>query len=155
MPTPTYIALATVTLGSTDSEVVFSSIPATYRDLVLVAVHTSNTGGADTGIRFNSDTGSNYSMVRMTSAPASASATQSYAYSGDNNPDRRTVITQIMDYAQTDKHKTLLTRYAGFNDTTMAIAARWANTNAITTVSIFPSGGSWTSGSTFSLYGVA
>ncbi len=151
-----YIALANITLTSTDNEVVFANIPNTYRDLVLVAVHTSNTGGADTGVRFNSDSGGNYTMVRMSSAgPSSASANQSYAYSGDNNPDRRTVIIQIMDYAQTDKHKTILTRYAGFSDTTMAIAARWANTNAINTVSIFPNGGSWTSGSTFALYGIA
>jgi hypothetical protein len=36
MPTSTYVALATTTLGATAASVTFSSIPATYRDLLLV-----------------------------------------------------------------------------------------------------------------------
>jgi hypothetical protein len=64
MPTPTYIPLATVTLGSADSSVTFSSIPATYRDLILVLNGTrSTTSGVRA--RANADAGANYPMVYM------------------------------------------------------------------------------------------
>jgi hypothetical protein len=59
-----------------------------------------------------------------------------------------------MDYSATNKHKSVVTR----NDHpshTQAQANRWANTAAITSISIAVRGGSsFASGSTFSLYGV-
>jgi len=36
-----------------------------------------------------------------------------------------------------------------------AVAARWANTSAITSITLDGSTGSWDTGSTFNLYGVA
>jgi hypothetical protein len=57
MPTPTYTPLATVTLGTTAASVTFSSIPATYRDLIFVL---SGLGGsANITLRYNGDSGSN------------------------------------------------------------------------------------------------
>ena len=46
MPTPTYTPLATVTLGTSAASVTFSSIPATYRDLILIF---DGTGSGSTG----------------------------------------------------------------------------------------------------------
>ena len=67
-------------------------------------------------------------------------------------------ILQIQDYSATDKHKSYLYRSGGATDTnygTYAAAGRWANTSAITTITIAPSG-SYTllAGSTFALFGI-
>jgi hypothetical protein len=63
--------------------------------------------------------------------------------------------TQIMDYSATDKHKTTLSRGSGAGINAIAFAGRWANTAAVTTVSVvYPGGGQFTVGSTFSLYGI-
>jgi hypothetical protein len=69
MPTSTYVALATTTLGATAASVTFSSIPATYRDLVLVYNGTTSANiGVD--VEFNGDTNSaNYSRVFMYAPP--------------------------------------------------------------------------------------
>jgi hypothetical protein len=163
MGTPTYIALATITLASTDSEVIFSSIPATYRDLILVIQAKSTTGNPAVVARFNSDTGTNYPYVRMTgngSSAASASITTDTflnlaAAFGINTSGNGNIIAQIMDYSATDKHKAVLVRNNDAGLGVEAIGGRWANTNAISTISIFNTSSiSFASGSTFSLYGV-
>ena len=62
MPTNTYVALDKVTLGTAASTITFSSIPQTYTDLVMVFDGTA-ASATYSGIRFNGDTGNNYSFV--------------------------------------------------------------------------------------------
>jgi hypothetical protein len=165
MPTNTYTPLATVTLASTDSEIVFASIPATYRDLVLVcSARGTITTFTNVQMRFNTDTGSNYSTVAMYgtgSAAASYSETttnitlEQIARSNDTASVFTPIVTQVMDYSATNKHKTVLTRNSStLSGAVAALASRWANTSAITSVTLYPFSGSFAIGSTFSLYGV-
>ena len=161
--TTTYIALATTTLSSATSTVTFSSIPATYRDLIIVVGNAQSASG-NPGLvaRFNGDTNSNYSYVRMTgngSTTGSASATDTFAVLaaafGLSTSQIATTITQIMDYSATDKHKTYLSRSSRADAGVEAGAGRWANTNAITSVAVFLGGSlNFAAGTTFSLYGV-
>ena len=161
MTTPTYIPLATITLGSTDASVVFGSIPATYRDLVLVAAMTSNIG-TDIDFRFNGNTSSVYSNVIMSgngSGTFSPSGTETYLrptyYGGSGTTAGNNVIMQIMDYSATDKHKSILSRTSNANYGVDATSGRFAVTDAITSIEIFNiSGRIWQIGSTFSLYGI-
>jgi hypothetical protein len=160
MPTSTYVSLATITLGSADSEIIFSSIPATYRDLVLVAEYKNSTTVTAARIRFNSDTGSNYSNVWMggsgSTAFSSTTGGSGLIIADANTTNTTMSMTQIMDYSATDKHKTTLSRGSGAGINAIAFASRWANTAAVTTVSVvYPGGGQFTVGSTFSLYGIA
>jgi hypothetical protein len=161
MPTPTYTPLATVTLGSSASSVTFSSIPATYRDLILVAANTtlSTSGEAFGLLRFNGDSSTIYSRVQMVgnlgSAQSTAASSENAIYSimvGSTTYNSALTI-QIMDYSATDKHKTVLLRSSSPN-IVMGAAGRWGSTSAITSIVISPSGTSWATGSTFSLYGV-
>lgn len=156
MPTPTYIALANITLTTTDSEVIFGSIPNTYRDLVLVWSGTSNS----LGLQFNGDTGSNYPVVQAQSSIATSvsggetSITPSWVgWSGNDHM----FTSNIMDYSATNKHKTVLTR-ANINISTgrsVAMqAARWANLNAINSIRIFTFSGSMQPGVQIALYGI-
>jgi hypothetical protein len=155
MPTPTYTPLATVTLGATAATVTFSSIPATMRDLIVV-VNGKTSANEFTGLRFNSDSGSNYTFVRMFSGPSSTSDTRTYGLLTTGDPTTETLsIAQIMDYSATDKHKTVLIRSNIPADNAAAHAVRWANTAAITTVAVEAISTTWAVGTTFALYGIA
>ena len=157
MPSSTYTALATLTLTGTDTEIVFGSIPATYRDLVLVSYHTTTSDGPCL-VRFNSDAGSNYTRVSMygdgSSATSETSTTTGIRVSQTGSSSINIITMQIMDYSATDKHKTTLNRWNRPSAFVFADAGRWANTAAITTVTLVPTG-SFQAGSTFSLYGIA
>jgi hypothetical protein len=160
MPTPTYTPLATVTLASSAASVTFSSIPATYRDLVLAITALHNTtSDVQASIRPNNDS-VNASLVYMDGRSASqASGTDTkiglYYQSGAVANSPMSVNVQIMDYSATDKHKTFLIRNGHPAFQVSAYAARWASTSAITSL-VIPSllGGNFQTGSTFSLYGV-
>ena len=158
MPTPTYTALATITLGSSASSVSFSSIPATYKDLILV---TDGITGADATLflRFNGDSGSNYFFVRGVGFSGGTFSD----FGGNVTEIRNTIqfntrgpgITQIMDYSATDKHKTVLQTGNAKNATEPAMGGgRWANTAAITSIFCGLNTSTFVSGSRFDLYGV-
>ena len=166
MATSTYIALANLTLTATDSDVTFSSIPATYRDLVLVSTTRNSSQSAPFSqyrIRVNGDTGANYAGVYMigdssgaASAGGSGATEYTIYYSEPSTASSFAVtISHFMDYSATDKHKTILTRNdAPSQSLTSAYAARWANTAAITSISVYAPAGAWAIGSTFALYGI-
>ena len=159
MPTPTYTPLATVTLGTAAASVTFSSIPATYRDLVLVISASNTTTSGELLLRFNADTGSNYSRVYFLGNSANQAVSGSDTLTGigvGNIMSTGTFISgSIMDYSATDKHKTTISR-VGHNDLNFVggVAARWANTAAINSVACVLQTGNFDVGSTFSLYGV-
>lgn len=156
------VALANITLGSTAATVTFSSIPATYRDLVLVATMTNgNAGNGVAALRYNSDTGTNYTNIgaygEAPSATGSYSNTVSYQYlslTSLNATNPTTVKIDILDYA-TDKHKTLIGRTNYPTENTGMLASRWASTSAITSLNIFLNGtATFAAGNTFTLYGI-
>ena len=156
MPTPTYVPLGTVTLVATDTSITFSSIPATYRDLILVA-SGKGTGDLSLRTRFNADSGSNYSYVYMqggNDGVQSGSGTLSYVDSFFVSANTCTTIHQIMDYSATDKHKSVLTTRVLAASYVDRFAQRWANTSAITSMEVFASSNAYAIGSTFSLYGL-
>jgi hypothetical protein len=157
MPTPTYTPLATTTVAIAAASITFGSIPATYRDLILVVDATLSTFN-NAFLRFNADTGSNYNYVFMFgngSSTGSITTANTSGYIGDiSSTTRNNNIIQVMDYSATDKHKTYLTRPNISDSSTVALAGRWANTAAITSLTIIPSAGLISIGSTFSLYGV-
>ena len=164
MPTPTYTPLANITLGSSASSVTFSSIPATYRDLILVVSAPTTTTPSQQFVRFNGDTGANYNTVVAEGFPSSTGS-EAYLSRTNFNLNRTTessttipsiYLIQLMDYSATDKHKTGLIRTADFGsgkEGATMWAGRWANTSAITSI-LFAVTTSFAANSTFSLYGV-
>lgn len=160
MATPTYDLLDSVTLSGSAATVTFSGISGDYRDLILVAQGRSS---ASDSVRFrvNGDTGNNYSYVVMLGTGSSANS-----FSGVENKlvlqtqfgtafgSRFTV--QFLDYSATDKHKPVLATSNNRADQVSAAANRWASTSAITSIELFFDGSvTFSSGSTFHLYGVA
>lgn len=161
MPTPTYIALANYTVPSDVASITFSSIPATYRDLVLV-IDGRGASGSESFYYcyFNSDTGANYSRVEMWgigSGSGSSAASANLIPITLNATNTSTNLLNIMDYSATDKHKTVLYRNNAIGATAQVLAGagRWANTNAINTIKLEGfSTAQFETGTTFALYGI-
>lgn len=150
--------LATITLQSSSTNVVFSSIPNNYRDLILVVDGLFSSGSENIIIRFNSDAGSNYSNIYMFgsgSSTGTAHVTGTGIFGGGVTTSNKTLQNfQIFDYSVTDKHKSTLNRTNTNNDATYAWAGRWSNTAAITSLEVRGSGsGVFASGTVFYLYG--
>ena len=156
--TATYEKIATNTLGSATASVTFSSITGTYTDLVLIINGNSSTL-ADSNIRFNSDTASNYSVTRLygngSTASTSRSSNQSEILAGDfNTTSNTTTIIQINNYSNSTTYKTVLIRSGYAASIVFANVGLWRNTAAITSVTMFTSPGNFSTGCTFTLYGI-
>jgi hypothetical protein len=162
--TNTYTPLATLTLTGGDSSITFASIPNTYRDLIIVCNFQMSGVSSATRLQVNLDGGANYNGVGMVgNGSAASSGSESGQTSarifgaslGPSNTFNNLGIIQLFDYATTDRHKTVLTRYGASTTDIQAQASRWASTAAINSVTIFDVlGQTYQAGSTFSLYGV-
>lgn len=162
----TYEPISTQTLGSDTATVTFSSIPQTYTDLILVSQTRSTRAGnaGDSGrIRFNSDTGTNYSTTTLEGngsvAESTRFSTQSFilvripaatATASVLSPS----IAQIMNYSNATTYKTALIRLTSVSESVGLNAGLWRNTAAITSIDFSASSGNLVSGSTFVLYGI-
>ena len=161
MATPTYDLLDSVTLSSSASSVTFSSIDQSYRDLVLIVEALGNaSSAANVLVTFNSDSGSNYTYLGMSGNGSTASAftgtSTSISGFGSDGTTRVLSSFQINDYSATDKHKPVLVRANQPGSVVQARVARWANTSAITTVTITDNlANGYSVGSTFYLYAIA
>ena len=151
--TAAWVPLATTTLSSSASSITFGSISGSYRDLVLV-MNMGSTISSGSTLTVNSDTtDANYARVGM---QGNGSTTASYTNLPRDFGAARTngtIILQFMDYSATDKHKTVLCRASNAANEVQANCIRWANTSAITSIEV--SAGTYPTGSTFSLFGIA
>lgn len=158
--TTTYEKIATTTLGAGAASVTFSSISASYTDLVLVAVSTAVSSANNMTMQFNSDTGSNYSRTFIngngSSATSSRSTSQTKLFVGDfGNPTiPSVVIINLMNYSNTTTYKTVVGRYGEADIQTGASVGLWQSTSAINAMTIFAETNNFASGSTFTLYGI-
>jgi hypothetical protein len=161
----TYEPIATQTTTSVVGSIIFSSIPSTYTDLVLVEVSADNTDASRaTVLRFNSDSGTNYSLTELYTNGTTVSsirttnstgASMSYDVSVDTTLGKSINVAHIMNYANSTTYKTILARenslgqYGGSG----AIVNLWRSTSAITSITAIHSG-NFVIGSTFTLYGI-
>jgi len=165
----TYEKIATNTLGSTASEVIFSSIPATYTDLILiVCARSTSTGTANAlNMQYNSDTGTNYGLVDMYGTGSNATNTEKYgnisfsdcgrlASAASSSTAPGVNIVHIFIYKNTVTNKTSIARSAAGNESyrTYEAVSAWRNNAAITSIRLFPTSDTFASGSTFTLYGI-
>ena len=157
----TFEAIATQTLGSAAATVTFSSIPGTYTDLVLIFDGTITTSGANMALRFNSDTGTNYSRTVINGNGSSATSFRStnndQLFVGSTDSGRTLNRINIMNYSNSTTNKTCITRSdvaSGTFPQTQANACLWRNTAAITSIEVRTDASTFTAGSTFSLYGI-
>ena len=158
----TYEPIASTTLGSAAASYEFTSIPGTFTDLVLVvfAAVSSGTYSEDTTLRFNGDTGNNYSYTNLegTGSAAQSYRRSSYPYIseiflGDSGTPSPAII-HIMSYANTNVNKTVLITSSKSAFRVGRGVGLWRNTAAITSIKVEPYLANLESGATLSLYGI-
>jgi hypothetical protein len=168
--TGSYDALATYTVPSGGvSEIIFSGLPTggQYSHLQIRGIgfgSGSSPNWYDAFMQFNGDTGSTYDYHALdgdgTSASAAASINRSnmiVGYFGGVNVSG--IIIDILDYANTSKNKTVRA-LTGLNQNNandrgiLLVSNLWRNTSAINSIRIFPSSGTISQYSQFSVYGV-
>lgn len=153
----TYVALDTKTLASTATSVVFTSIPQTYTDLIIVFSGTVGTLD-NNNITFNGDTGSNYSTGRITGTNSAGTTSRGSNLSaiqcGEIGTFESSDIIHVQNYSNTTTNKMVLHRSGNTSQFLKFSLGMWRNTAAITSITI-TNGGVFTVGSTFTMYGIA
>jgi hypothetical protein len=159
----TYEPIATTTLGSATATITFNSIPGTYTDLRLVIVGTSSGGYGY--LRFNSDSGTNYSLTDLegnsNGVVRSARYTnqaQIYFYGGYTNlgSNPMTSSVDIFSYAGST-NKTCIVCDGGQGSSVSAairLVGLWRSTSAITRIDIVNAAGDFNTGTTATIYGI-
>ena len=165
-----YEAIATTTVASGGAaSVTFSSIPSTYTHLQIryIARGASNLAGVT--ITINSDTATNYASHGLggngSITFASGTATQSSPLLGYQTPSASISnvfaagIADILDYANTNKYKTIRTLSGTDDNGTTSylgtLSSLWQSTSVISTITLtgqFAS--SFAQYSSFALYGI-
>jgi hypothetical protein len=147
LSTGSYESIATINVVSNTASVTFSDIPNTYKHLQIRGSVLTSAPNNDCALRFNSDTGSNYhrhaiygtgsTVLSFTTTPATAASVSFSQPTGVPG----VFVADILDYANTNKRKTLRSIW-GYDNPSGAdyngfYSSLWANTNAITSITIF------------------
>ena len=166
-----YESIATTTVGSGGTaSITFSSIPQTYTHLQirLIARSTNASTDAYIGVEYNGVSSSSYSEHGLY-----ANGSTVAAYSGVGNPfalaQRITaanaasstfgvIVVDILDYTNTNKYKVQRT-LGGYDLNGSGVlgyysSGMFANTNAITSLRLFPNAGNFAEYSQIALYGI-
>lgn len=159
----TYEKIATTTLGSAQSTIEFSSISSAYTDLRLVLVGTMTTADV-VRMRFNSDSGNNYSRTYLygdgTSAVSGRSTNSSSIGLATNYNWQSATVNMveidIFSYAGSTYKTTLHTESFDLNGSgnVVKVVGLWRNTSAINTITFSTGGYQFSSGFTATLYGI-
>jgi len=173
-PAGAFDALGSVTLSGTQASITFSAIPQTYTHLQLRYIaknaYSASNGVDDPNFSFNTDTtytnyrshylegngSSTFAGSIQTSGTYAIGAGVARSYTGETNMFSAG-ITDILDYANTNKYKTVRSLggadYNGSGEVHFH-SAMWMNTAGIYQIDINCGAGSFVAGTQFSLYGI-
>ena len=156
--TATYSLIANQTLGAAAANIIFSSIPATFTDLILVASCNPVLSGTSSYYRFNSDATSSYAYnyISGNGTAASSGRNGSYTaiYAGAVNSNNSVMTIHFQDYANTTTYKTAISRASAASNAVESFFGLYKSTSAISSITYYPDSGNWNTGSTFKLYGI-
>jgi hypothetical protein len=166
----TFTLIEARTLSTDTASISFTSIPATYTDL-LISFSTRSSANNESPynnqkLRFNGDTGSNYSVRGLfgngTSDSSGTNSGDSILFNYGNASDTTAGIFSngqiyIPNY-RSSSQKSVSIDCAVENNATAALvnltAAQWTDTAAITSISLTDGYGDFKTNSTFYLYGI-
>ena len=166
----TYTLISSQVLASSAASVTFSSIPATYTDLVLrvSARNTATASPYSVGIQFNGDTSTSYSWTNLGGTGSAAFSSNSggavnVAVGGFIPGSDLTANTFSNDEIYipsylASQNKPLGTFGVSENNATTnyysVLASLWRNNAAITSITALANTGNFVSNSSFYLYGI-
>lgn len=167
----TYTLISSNILSSSAGTVTFSSIPATYTDLMLLASIRTSQAGVNNGtatLTFNGDTAANYGVTSINAYGSGGNTGNSTGLSGislnsgalnsaGHLADTFTHHEMYIASYKESGYKTFMMQTAGEDNVTsvyMGIqAGLWSNSAALTSIT-YTCGGNFVSGSSFYLYGI-
>ena len=155
--TNSYESIATVSLGSSQATISFSSIPSTFKHLQLRLILKDDRAlNRDSVLmRFNSDSGNNYSEHQLygdgsaAAAQATTSTSRMSIYRASGNSGATdifgAIVVDVLDYQNTNKYKTM--RFLGgvdFNGSGEVWfgSGLWQSTTAVNAITLTPANGS-------------
>jgi len=173
-PLSSYESIATATGTGSSTTISFSSIPSGFKHLQIRGIGRSD--GVSTSLtklllRFNSDSGTNYSWHYLlgdggtASALGGASATSIELREGLIRASMlantmSAYLVDILDAFSSSKNKTVRA-FTGIEENDTNTASRititsglWMNTNAITSIDLVSFSGNLSTSTTFALYGI-
>jgi hypothetical protein len=160
-----YESIATVIVGSGGAaNVEFTSIPSTYTHLQIRGMQLTTGGVYNLQLQVNADTGSNYATHRLggygTGVFADATTSTNgikLGLIGTASSIFGGTVVDILDYANTNKYKTVRS-LNGFDENgggfILLTSGLWQNTNAITSLKLYPSSSTFLQYTQFALYGI-
>lgn len=168
--------IATTLVGSGGvSSIAFTNIPQGYKNLQIRAIArntVASTGAEAVIFQINGDTSSSYAyhllqtinVINSGNPYSTASTSQTNMWVGVSTEGGELanafagIITDILDYNNTNKYKTLRTLCGmntnGGTDVMAFRSGLWMNTAPITSINITNSAGNFAQHSRFSLYGI-
>lgn len=164
MATPTYDLLDSATAPSDITSLTFSGIDQSYADAIIVVSIPSGTSAGQIYFRVNGDsaydTYANFELYGDgTSGDSNKSLINNAGYVDYSKYTIRAgqgsmMILQAFDYSATNKFKYFLFRGGASDEATTASALWYKSSNAMTSITLTTSPGTFPSGTTFDLYGV-
>lgn len=157
-----YESIATVLVGTGGaSTVTFSNIPQIYKHL-QIRIHDMPSADHNVTVRFNGDSGSNYSYHNLSGNGSTAASVSSVPETLMYLPGSSggvgyplVVVCDILDYADTNKFKTVRALGGNDNNSTQGVIAfrsnNWRSTSAVTSIVL---SGNYAQYSHFALYGI-
>jgi hypothetical protein len=164
--TSSYESIATVTVGGGGAtDITFSSIPSTYTHLQIRATMLNASNLYSIKLRFNGDTATNYSAHQLAAtgaiviAGAETSVDIGLIGIGAVSTSLYTsaMITDILDYANTNKYKTVRSISGADGNGSGQIkfaSVNWRSTAAVTSIYINADGSTFNQYTQFALYGI-
>lgn len=153
----TYSQISTTTVSSATSTVTLSSIPQTYTNLVLIINGTASTQ-TDLNYTFNGSSASNYSRTYLlgngSSVITGRDSNGTYLPISFLDTSQTTCIVSFPQYSNITTFKTALERANNASSVANTIVGLWRSTAAITSMTLTTSGGTISTGTTFTLYGI-
>jgi hypothetical protein len=165
----TYTPIYAQTLSSTASSITFSNVPLAYTDLQLVCQTVASGSALNLTVNVNGDAAANYGITSLfarsegagTAATSVRASNTSYAlanYGTATTTDARSVSRiDFLNYSNNTTFKPIIVRAATSpgNSTFSGneiITNHWRSTAPISSITL--GGGTFASGSTFTLYGI-
>ena len=168
--TNSYESIFTTTLTGSQSDITFSSIPSTYKHLQIRGTILNANGNNNLALRFNGSSASDYSAHQLQGSGASATANDganlsSAGYGGlviASSSYPFVGIYDILDYADTNKYKTLRSLSGQDGNATGTAtdwrvqlgSGSWRSTSAINSITILLPSLTMGQYSSFALYGI-
>lgn len=167
-PSGDFQSIATTVVDATaDLTITFSSIPSGYKHLQIRAIALSATDSVPVLLRFNSDTGANYSWHTLNgqgSVAGSGAGTSASSVILTLNANRGldasnpwAYVIDILDYTDTNKFTTVRALhgadYNGSGEVNFT-SGNWRNTDAVSTITLSMASSGFNQYSSFALYGI-